>query len=320
MTSAAANGRRSRASSARAGSRRRGSRSSEWTKLHSLRSTRWSLLVATVLDDRPAAASSPRCTSSHWGSMSPQEQADRQPLDIALAGVNVAQLAIAVLGVLVITGEYSTGMIRASFTAVPKRLPVLWGKIGVFAAVTFALMLPSVLIAFFATQAILSKHCSPSAAVPVDEQVLARRGGSLPSSVAEVDSAGSRRTRVDLRRASPSSSVSSSVFSGPKPGRSAPSSPRPLGLEASTTRSSISRSNASPSSSSTRSRPAPVERARRRPREAAAGTATEPEHLADAAVGRPVGHREPTAGRGHARELARRPPPGRARTSRRTSR
>ena len=69
-------------------------------------------------------------TSSHWGSMSPHERADRHPLDIALAGVNVSQLAIAVLGVLVITGEYSTGMIRASFTAVPKRLPVLWAKTG----------------------------------------------------------------------------------------------------------------------------------------------------------------------------------------------
>ena len=43
-----------------------------------------------------------------------------------------------------ITGEYSTGMIRATFTAVPKRLPVLWAKIAVFAAVTFVLMLPSV--------------------------------------------------------------------------------------------------------------------------------------------------------------------------------
>src|SRR6476469_4564746 len=90
--------------------------------------------------------------------MTPHERADRHPLDIALAGVNIAQLAIAVLGVLVITGEYSTGMIRASFTAVPRRLPVLWGKIGVFAAVTFALMLPAVVIAFFVSQAILSKH------------------------------------------------------------------------------------------------------------------------------------------------------------------
>jgi hypothetical protein len=70
----------------------------------------------------------------------------------------VSQLAIAVLGVLVITAEYSTGMIRASFTAVPKRLPVLWAKLGVYALVVFALSVPSVLIAFFASQAILAKH------------------------------------------------------------------------------------------------------------------------------------------------------------------
>jgi len=130
---------------------------SEWTKLRSLRSTRWSLLAAvllTILFPVLFAA----VTSSHWGSMSPHERADRHPLDIALAGVNVSQLAVAVLGVLVITGEYSTGMIRASFTAVPKRLPVLWAKTGVFAAVAFALTLPPVLIAFFSSQAILSRH------------------------------------------------------------------------------------------------------------------------------------------------------------------
>jgi ABC-2 type transport system permease protein len=130
---------------------------SEWTKLRSLRSTRWSLAAAvllTILFPVLFAA----LTSSHWGSMSPHERADRHPLDIALAGVNVSQLAIAVLGVLVITGEYSTGMIRASFTAVPKRLPVLWAKTGVFAVVAFLLMIPSVLIAFFASQAILSRH------------------------------------------------------------------------------------------------------------------------------------------------------------------
>ena len=73
-------------------------------------------------------------------------------------GVQLAQLAIGVLGVLVITAEYSTGMIRASLTAVPKRLPVLWGKAIVFAAVTAALMIPAVLIAFFVGQAILSRH------------------------------------------------------------------------------------------------------------------------------------------------------------------
>ena len=130
---------------------------SEWTKLHSLRSTRWSLLVGFLLTIAlPVLFAA--VTSSHWGSMSPHERADRHPLDIALAGVNVSQLAIAVLGVLVITGEYSTGMIRASFTAVPKRLPVLWAKTAVFGVVSFFLMVPPVLIAFFASQAILSRH------------------------------------------------------------------------------------------------------------------------------------------------------------------
>jgi hypothetical protein len=90
--------------------------------------------------------------------MSPHDRADRHPLDIATAGVNVSQLAIGVLGVLVITGEYSTGMIRATMCAVPKRLPALWAKLAVFAAATFALMLPAVLAAFFASQAILSRH------------------------------------------------------------------------------------------------------------------------------------------------------------------
>jgi hypothetical protein len=79
------------------------------------------------------------------------------PLEIAQAGVNVSQLAIAVLGVLVISGEYATGMIRATFTAVPKRLPVLWAKLAVYAVVSFLLMLPCVLTAFFASQAILAR-------------------------------------------------------------------------------------------------------------------------------------------------------------------
>jgi hypothetical protein len=130
---------------------------SEWTKLVSVRSTRWSLLAAVVLTvGLPLLVAA--VVSSHWGTMTAQEQAQNDPLDIALSGVSLSQLAIAVLGVLFITGEYSTGMIRASFTAVPRRLPVLWGKLGVYAAVTFALALPSVLIAFFASQAILSRH------------------------------------------------------------------------------------------------------------------------------------------------------------------
>ena len=130
---------------------------SEWTKLRTLRSTLWSLLAAIVLTvGLPCLFAA--LTSSHWGHMSPQEQHDRHPLDIALAGVNLSQLAIGVLGVLVITGEYSTGMIRATMSAVPKRLPVLWAKAGVYGIVAFLIMLPPVLAAFFASQAIVSAH------------------------------------------------------------------------------------------------------------------------------------------------------------------
>jgi ABC-type transport system involved in multi-copper enzyme maturation permease subunit len=130
---------------------------SEWTKLHSLRSTRWSLLVAVVLTiGLPMLFAA--IVASRWSHLSPHERADRSPLDIALAGVNISQLAIAVLGVLVITGEYSTGMIRATFSAVPRRLPVLWGKSLVYALVVLVLMLPSVTIAFFGSQAILGSN------------------------------------------------------------------------------------------------------------------------------------------------------------------
>jgi ABC-2 type transport system permease protein len=130
---------------------------SEWTKLRSLRSTRWSLLAAAVLTiGMPILGAA--VISSHWAQRSAADKASFHPLDVALIGSQVAQLAIGVLGVLVISGEYSTGMIRATLTAVPRRLPVLWAKATVYAAVSFSLMLPATLIAFFASQAILSGH------------------------------------------------------------------------------------------------------------------------------------------------------------------
>ena len=132
---------------------------SEWTKLRSLRSSRWSLLVAFVLTvGLPLLVAT--VLSSRWGQIDPQERADhyRHRLDIALVGVNVSQLAIAVLGVLLITGEYSSGMIRASLTAVPKRLPVLWAKALVYGSVVLALSVPATLIAFVVGEAILARH------------------------------------------------------------------------------------------------------------------------------------------------------------------
>jgi hypothetical protein len=130
---------------------------SEWTKLRSLRSNRIALFMSCVLTiGFPILFAA--IVASHWDRMTPAERANRQPLDFALSGVGVAHLVIGVLGVVVMTSEYSTGLIRATFCAVPKRLPVLWAKAMDFALVAFALMLPSAVVAFFASQAVLERH------------------------------------------------------------------------------------------------------------------------------------------------------------------
>ena len=135
---------------------------SEWTKLHSLRSTRWAMAVTLLLIIGFALIFS-GVVAARWPNLSPEDQLRflTHPLRASLVGVNLAELSIGVLGVLVISGEYMTGMICSSFCAVPNRLPVLWGKAMVFAATTFVLTLPAVLIAFFASQAILASRHIP---------------------------------------------------------------------------------------------------------------------------------------------------------------
>jgi ABC-type transport system involved in multi-copper enzyme maturation permease subunit len=130
---------------------------SEWTKLWSLRSTRWSLLVSFIamagLGPLVAAVQMGR-----WGQLQPHDRLTYDAINTGVGGYHLAQLAIGVLGVLVITGEYSTGMIRSSLMAAPRRLPVLLAKLIVFAAVTFVLMLIASLISFFVVQAIVTQH------------------------------------------------------------------------------------------------------------------------------------------------------------------
>jgi hypothetical protein len=127
---------------------------SEWIKLWSLRSTVLTLLAAVV------AMVVVGCLASwafvdNWDELTPAERAGFNPIDPALVGVNLAQLAVGVLGVLLITGEYATGMIRATLSAVPTRLPVLWAKAGLYAAVTFVLMAVTSLVAFLTAQPFL---------------------------------------------------------------------------------------------------------------------------------------------------------------------
>ena len=106
---------------------------SEWTKLWSLRSTGWTLLAAVVVTIGSSAQVS-------WAVATDPASGPSGPLDVTgatLAGLMLGQLPIAVLGVLLITGEYSTGSIRSSLAAVPARLRFLAAKAVVITVVGF---------------------------------------------------------------------------------------------------------------------------------------------------------------------------------------
>jgi ABC-2 type transport system permease protein len=128
---------------------------SEWTKLRTLRSTVWSLLA--VLGFLVGfAILVPEVVVHHWPPDNPRDALTFDPVGASLVGGFFAQLAVGVLGVLVVTGEYATGMIRATLSAVPKRVPVLWAKALVYGVTCLVLASVAQLSAFFIGQAILS--------------------------------------------------------------------------------------------------------------------------------------------------------------------
>src|ERR1700742_4344191 len=126
---------------------------SEWTKLHSLRSSRASLLVAVGLMIGIGVLGA-FVSVSDWSAYDEAHRADFNAVERSLSGIYLAQLAFGVLGVMLISGEYTTGMIRATFAAVPRRLPVLWAKLAVFAAVGIVLGVLASLLAFAGAPAI----------------------------------------------------------------------------------------------------------------------------------------------------------------------
>ncbi len=130
---------------------------SEWTKLWSVRSTYIVLGLAALfmigLSVLIAWGISSAVSDNHFDGPA------SQLLDTAwlsLQGVGMAQLAIGVLGVLIVTGEYSTGMVRATFAAVPTRIPILVVKAILVFLSTLLVMLPAAFAAFFLAQTILA--------------------------------------------------------------------------------------------------------------------------------------------------------------------
>ncbi|MFF3611649.1 ABC transporter permease [Streptomyces sp. NPDC002580] len=130
---------------------------SEWAKMWSLRST-WITLglgLLFLVAFGVIAAAHYRSELDSGRPMRP-DAVSATALDLSVFGTNFAQLALGVLGVLVTAGEYSTGMIRSTLAAVPRRLPVLWSKAAVFGLVALAVSTVGVFVAFTIDSGIVS--------------------------------------------------------------------------------------------------------------------------------------------------------------------
>ena len=125
---------------------------SEWTKFRSVRSTYWSLLVAVVTPIAVSAVVAFAFTSARNQGPPPD------PLLPGLISLEYAVIAVSVMGVLAFSAEYSTGLIRVTFTAAPRRRAVLAAKAVVLAAVTLAVGEVVAFATFWLVQAVLAGH------------------------------------------------------------------------------------------------------------------------------------------------------------------
>ena len=128
---------------------------SELLKMRTLRSS-WLTMALALVSVPGIGIAISWSTANDWTHMRPRQQSHFNPLGDPLSGFNLAQLAVGVLGVLLIAGEYSAGMIRATLGAVPKRLPVLWAKVSMFTIITLVTMVPISVFTFFVSQRLLS--------------------------------------------------------------------------------------------------------------------------------------------------------------------
>ncbi|MFI2027421.1 ABC transporter permease [Streptomyces buecherae] len=130
---------------------------SEWTKIRSVQSTGWTLALALVVTVALSMLLS-ALSKKEYGDMSPREKLEFDPTLISFAGIGLGQLALIVFGVLVVSNEYSTGMIRTSLAAVPQRMTFLASKITVATLLALVAGLVISFASFYAGQAMLGEH------------------------------------------------------------------------------------------------------------------------------------------------------------------
>jgi ABC-2 type transport system permease protein len=128
---------------------------SEWTKLRTVRSTMWTLGVIVLLGLGLSALACAE-TQAHWSTMNFAQRATFDPTQTSLIGIAFGQLVIGILGVLVMSAEYSTGTIRATLSAAPRRAKVLLAKVTVFAAVALVVAEVVSFASYFLGQALLT--------------------------------------------------------------------------------------------------------------------------------------------------------------------
>jgi ABC-2 type transport system permease protein len=126
----------------------------EWIRLRTLRSTWWSVAVVVVAMIGLAVWIQ-YYVPGQWAHMSAADRASFDPTENGYAGLAVAELAVAVLGILAASGEYGSGMIRSTLAAVPRRGRVLAAKTAVTGLVTLVLGEVLSFAAFLAGQAML---------------------------------------------------------------------------------------------------------------------------------------------------------------------
>jgi ABC-2 type transport system permease protein len=142
---------------------------SEFTKIRSVRSTYWTLLVLLAVSVGIGAGIS-AVVAAGWSQPpspgAPPDIHDATQISIA-ALLYLGQLVIVVLGALVLTAEYSTGMIRTSLIAMPRRIVLYVAKAAAFAAVALVVSLATAFTAFFLGQSLLARtHYSATLAGP----------------------------------------------------------------------------------------------------------------------------------------------------------
>ncbi|OEV11751.1 ABC-type transport system involved in multi-copper enzyme maturation permease subunit [Streptomyces sp. Amel2xB2] len=130
---------------------------SEWTKIRSVRSTLWTLATALVVT---VGLSALICafTASQFDKLSKQQQLTFDATQTSFSGSGLGQLAMIAFGVMVVSSEYSTGMIRSSLAAVPQRTVFLLTKVFVATSLVLVVGMATSFSAFFVGQALLGEH------------------------------------------------------------------------------------------------------------------------------------------------------------------